>query len=140
MTIFLVGVMILPKVTTCEVRSARASTIKVPSVPEMTCSVLILPMRRVSKTPSKRLKMEDLDQTFGAPMVRWILSRAADWRENSLATHFNHAPLELWRQTDLPLQLIGLLQLSNNLDAFHLGGLAKGKLGLKTCLQGLIPM
>merc|ERR1719402_1964850 len=67
-----------------------------------------------------------------------VANNRADWGENSLATHFNHALLELWRQTDLPFQLIGLLQLSNNLDAFHLGGLAKGKLGLKTCLQRLI--
>jgi len=54
--------------------------------------------------------------------------KGADWGKHLLAALLNHALLELWRLTDLPLQLFSLLKLSMDLDLLHVGGLTKGKL------------
>merc|ERR1719481_2512955 len=56
--------------------------------------------------------------------------KGADWGKDVLAALLNHALLELWRLTDLPLQLFSLLKLSMGLDSLHVRGLTKGKLSL----------
>jgi len=61
--------------------------------------------------------------------------KGADWGKHLLAALLNHALLELWRLTDLPLQLFSLLKLSMDLDLLHVGGLTKGKLSLNNAPQ-----
>jgi len=67
-----------------------------------------------------------------------VTNNGADWGEQFLVLLFNQALLELWRLADLPLQLLGLFKLGNNLDALHLARLSKEKLTLETSLQSLL--
>jgi len=56
--------------------------------------------------------------------------KGADWGKGQLAALLSHALLELWRLTDLPLELLSLFQFSVDLDVLHVGGLTERKLGL----------
>jgi len=67
-----------------------------------------------------------------------VADNRGDWGKHLVAGLQEHSLLVLWRLTDLPLQLLGLLELSSELDGVHVSRLAEGKLALDGSSQWLL--
>merc|ERR1719334_1534354 len=67
-----------------------------------------------------------------------VADNRGDWGKHLVTGLQEHSLLVLWRLADLPLQLLGLLELSSELDGVHVSRLAEGKLALNGSSQWLL--